>query len=185
MPHTWDARCRYKVLQQPHDDPRSQVCTSHPLHDPACRRCWVLALQNAVNTVKNCCAERWAVVLSVLLLLWLARVLRGPCFFPVGFRAFWRARARPQPQNAAIYGVLLHVRFRAGLRAALFGLLFLRPLARARHPLQLNMITIIIASLALPAARHTRTPRDDDQHSSLCITIMIMITPSIESLALP
>ena len=81
--------------------------------------------QNAIKTVKNCCAERGAVVLSVLLLLWLARVLRGPCFFPVGVRAFWRARARPQPQNAAIYGVLLHLRFRAGLRAALFGLLFL------------------------------------------------------------
>ena len=42
-------------------------------------------LQNAVNTAKKCCAERWAVVLSVLLLLWLARVLRGPCFFRVGF----------------------------------------------------------------------------------------------------
>ena len=90
----------------------------------------VLALQNAVNTVKNRCAERWAVVLSVLLLLWLARVLRDPCFFRVGFRAFWRARARPQPQHAAIYGVLLHLRFRAGLRAVLFGLLFLLPLAR-------------------------------------------------------
>ena len=37
----------------------------------------------------------WAVVLSVLLLLWLARVLRGPCFFRVGFRASWRARATP------------------------------------------------------------------------------------------
>ena len=60
----------------------------------ACRRCWV-ALRNAVNTIKNCCAERWAVVLSVLLRL--ARVLRGPCFFRIGFRAFWRARARPQP----------------------------------------------------------------------------------------
>ena len=90
-----------------------------------------LTLQNAVNTVKNCCAERWAVVLSVLLLLWLARALRCPCFFSVGFRAFWRARARPQPQNAAIYGVFLHLRFRAGLRAVLFGLLFLGPLARA------------------------------------------------------
>ena len=98
----------------------------------ACRRWWVLALQNAVNTAKNCCAERWAVVLSVLLLLWLARVLRGPCFFRVGFQAFWRARARPQPQNAAIYSVLLHLRFRAGLRAVLFGLLFLGPLARVR-----------------------------------------------------
>ena len=86
----------------------------------ACWRCWALALQNAVNTVKNCCAERWAVVLSVLLLLWLARVLRGPCFFRVGFRAFRRVRARPQPQNAAVYGVLLLLRFRAGLRAVLF-----------------------------------------------------------------
>ena len=95
----------------------------------ACRRCWVLALQNAANTVKNCCAERWAIALSVLLLLWLARVLRGPCFFRVGFRAFWRARVT---QNAAIYGVLLLLRFRAGLRAVLFRLLFLRPLARAR-----------------------------------------------------
>ena len=45
---------------------------------------------------KRCrCAERFVVVLSVLLLLWLARVLRGPCFFSVGFRAFWRARATP------------------------------------------------------------------------------------------
>ena len=33
-----------------------------------------------------------------------------------------------------IFGVLLHLRFRAGLRAALFGLLFLGPLARARAP---------------------------------------------------
>ena len=57
----------------------------------ACRRCWVLALRNAVNTVKNCCAERWAVVLSVLLRL--ARVLRGPCFFRIGFGPFG-ARAR-------------------------------------------------------------------------------------------
>ena len=61
---------------------------------------------------------------TVLLLLWLARVLRGPCFFPLVFGPSG-ARARPQPQNAAIYGVLLHLRFRAGLRAALFGLLFL------------------------------------------------------------
>ena len=95
----------------------------------ACRRCWVLALRNAVNTVKNCCAERWAVVLSVLLRL--ARVLRGPCFFALVFGPFG-ARARPQPQNADIYSVLLLLRFRAGLRAVLFGLLFLRPLARAR-----------------------------------------------------
>ena len=85
----------------------------------ACRRCWVLTLENAVNKV----AEPWAAP---------AGVLRGPCFFPVGFRAFWRARARPRPQNAAIHGVLLHFRFRAGLRAVLFGLLFLGPLARAR-----------------------------------------------------
>ena len=87
-------------------------------------RRWVLALQNAVTTAKNCCAERWAVVLSVLLLLWLARVLRGPCFFLLVFGPFC-ARARPQPQNAAIYGDLLHVHFQAGLRAVLFGLLFL------------------------------------------------------------
>ena len=40
-----------------------------------------------------------------------------------------RVRARPQPQNAAIYGVLLHLRFRPGL------LLFLGPLARARDPM--------------------------------------------------
>ena len=39
------------------------------------------ALQKPVNTAKNCCAERWAVVLSVLLLLWLARVLRGHLLF--------------------------------------------------------------------------------------------------------
>ena len=44
----------------------------------------------------------------------------------------WRARARPHSQNAAICGVLLRLRFRAGLRAVLFGLLFLGPLARAR-----------------------------------------------------
>ena len=98
----------------------------------ACRRCWVLALQNAVNTVNNCYAQHGAVVLSVLLLLWLARVLRGPGFLRFGFRAFWRARARPQPQNAAICSVVLRLRFRAGLRAVLFGLLVLGPLARAR-----------------------------------------------------
>ena len=45
-----------------------------------------------------------------------------------------RACVRPQPQNVVIYGVLLHLRFRAGLRAALFGLLF-RALARARDPM--------------------------------------------------
>ena len=89
------------------------------------------ALQNAVNTAKNCCAEFWAVVLSVLLLLRLARALRGPCFFPVGFRAFSRA----QPQNAAVYCVLLHLRFRAGLRAALFGLCFWASGARAHDPM--------------------------------------------------
>ena len=76
-------------------------------------------------------AERWPVVLSVLLLPWLARVLRGPCFF----RWFSGLLARPQPQNAAIYGVLLHLRFRPGLRAAPFGLLFLGLLARARDPM--------------------------------------------------
>ena len=91
----------------------------------ACRRCWALALQNAVNTAKNCCAERWAVVLSVLLLLWLARALRGPCLFPVGFRAFWRARARPQPCVVAFA-------FPGWLAGCSFGLLFLGPLAPAR-----------------------------------------------------
>ena len=101
----------------------------------ACRRCWVLVLQNAANTVENCCAEQWAAVLSVLLLLWLARVLRGPCFVPVGFRAFWRERARPPPQNAAIYGVLLHLRFRAGLRASLSGASGARARTRARDPM--------------------------------------------------
>ena len=50
-------------------------------------------------------------------------------FFALVFGPFG---ARPQPQNAAIYGVVLLLRFRAGLRAVLFGLLFLRPLARAR-----------------------------------------------------
>ena len=40
------------------------------------------------------------------------------------------ARGNPRPQNANIYGMLLHLRFRAGLRAALFGLLFLGPLVR-------------------------------------------------------
>ena len=100
-----------------------------------CRRCWVLALQDAENSAQNCCAERWAVVLSVLLLLWLARVLRAPCLFPVGFRASWCAHARPQAQNTAIYGGFLHLRFRAGLLAVLFGLLFLGPLARARDPM--------------------------------------------------
>ena len=58
------------------------------------------SLQNAVNTANNCCAERWAVVLSVLLLLWLARVLRGPCFFRVGFRV---ARARATPATKLYY----------------------------------------------------------------------------------
>ena len=72
-------------------------------HCRVCRRCWALALQNAVNTVKNCCAERWAAVLSVLLLLWLARALRGPCLFPVGFRAFWRTRARATPATKRCY----------------------------------------------------------------------------------
>ena len=71
----------------------------------ACRRCWVLALQNAVNTAKSCCAERWALVLSVFLLLWLARVLRGPCFFPVGFRAFWRARGRDPSHKTLLFTV--------------------------------------------------------------------------------
>ena len=50
---------------------------------------------------ENCCAERWAVVLSVLLLLWLARVLRGPCFFRVGFRAFWQELFNFQLQKLA------------------------------------------------------------------------------------
>ena len=57
----------------------------------ACRRCWVLALQNAVNTVKNC------------YLLRLARVLRGPCFFRFGFRAFWRA---PNTEIGEVSGTL-------------------------------------------------------------------------------
>ena len=80
---------------------------------------------------QNFGAERWAVVLSGLLLLgWLARcaVL---AFFALVFGASG-ARAGPQPQNAVIYGVLLHLRFRAGLRAVLFGLLFLGPLACGR-----------------------------------------------------
>ena len=52
-------------------------------------------------------------------------------FFALVFGPFGaRARARPQPQNAAIYGVLLLLRFRAGLRAVHFGLL-----ARARDPM--------------------------------------------------
>ena len=66
-------------------------------------------------------------------LLWLARVLRGPCFFPL---VFGPSSARPQPQNAAICSVLLRLRFRAGLRAVLFGLLVLGPLARARDPVR-------------------------------------------------
>ena len=40
-----------------------------------------LPVGNPCKTSRIRCAERWAVVLSVLLLLWLARVLRGPCFF--------------------------------------------------------------------------------------------------------
>ena len=87
-----------------------------------CRRCWLLALQNAENTA------RWADVLFVLLLLWLARVLCGP-FFPLGFWALWRAP--PWPQNAAIYSVLLRPCFRAGLLAVLFRLGVLGPLARS------------------------------------------------------
>ena len=100
----------------------------------ACRRHWALALQNAINTAKNCCAERWG-----------GRSVRF-AFAVAGSRAAqslrWffgpsgaRACARPQPQNTAIYGVVLHLRFRPGLRAALFGLLFLGPLARARDPM--------------------------------------------------
>ena len=96
----------------------------------ACRRCWALALQNAVNTVKNCYAARWAVVLSALLLLWLARVLRGPCLLPLVFG----------PSDAAICGVLLRLRVRAGLRAVLFGLLVLGPLARACAGPHVNLL---------------------------------------------
>ena len=99
-------------------------------HCRACRRCWALARQNAVNTVKTAVLRVGLLFLSALLLLcWLARcaVL---AFFPLVFGPSG-VRARPQPQNAAIYGVLLHLRFRAGLRAALLGLLFLGPLARA------------------------------------------------------
>ena len=44
---------------------------------------------------------------------------------------FGHSGARPQPQNAAICGVLLRLRFRAGLRAFFSGLLVLGPLARA------------------------------------------------------
>ena len=67
---------------------------------------------NVVNTVKNC-AERWAVVLSVLLLLWLARVLRGPCLFPVGFRA----RARDPSHKTLLVTVLCCTLFGALARA--------------------------------------------------------------------
>ena len=92
-------------------------------------------LQHAANPVKSCCAERWAVVLSVLLLLWLACVLRGPCFFCVGFRAFWRARARD-------------------LRAVLFGLLFLRPLARARARPHVSYLVWVPARAQKAGPRH-------------------------------
>ena len=43
-----------------------------------------------------------------------------------------RCKYRPKKEHAAICGVLLRLRFRAGLRAVLFGLLFLGPLARTR-----------------------------------------------------
>ena len=68
----------------------------------------------SINTVKSCCAERWAVV---LLLLWLAHALRGPCFFPLVSGLLASARD-PSHKNAAIYGVLLRLCFQAGLRAA-------------------------------------------------------------------
>ena len=68
-----------------------------------------MLLQNAVNTVKNCCAERRVVFLSVLLLLWLARVLRGPCFFPVGFRAVWRARAKDPSLKTLLFTVFCSI----------------------------------------------------------------------------
>ena len=94
----------------------------------ACRRCWVLALRNAVNTAKNCCAERWA---GFAFAVAGSRAARSLLFSRLFSGLLARARARPQPHNTAIYGVLLHSRFRPGLRAALFGLLFWGPLARA------------------------------------------------------
>ena len=63
-----------------------------------------------VNTIKNCDAERWAVVRSVFLLLWVARALRGPCFFPVGFWAFWRACARAPSHKTMLFAVFCCVR---------------------------------------------------------------------------
>ena len=91
----------------------------------SCRRCWVLALQNAVNTVKNCYAKCWCCSVRF------AFVVAGSCaarswLFSGWFTGFLaRGRARPQPQNAAICGCLLRLRFWAGLRAVLLGLLVL------------------------------------------------------------
>ena len=69
----------------------------------ACFRYRALALQNAVNTAKNCCAEPWAVVLSVFALAVAGSRAARSLFFPLVFGPSG-ARARPQPQNAAIYG---------------------------------------------------------------------------------
>ena len=83
------------------------------------------------------CAERFVVVLSVLLLLWLARMLRGPCLFPVGFRAFWRARARDPSHKTLLFTVFCCICV-SGLAC---GLLFLGCFfwslwrARARDPM--------------------------------------------------
>ena len=58
--------------------------------------------KRCINTAKNCCAERWAAVLPFLLLLWLARVLRCPCFFPLVFGPSG-ARARATPATKRCY----------------------------------------------------------------------------------
>ena len=61
------------------------------------------SLYKTVNTAQNCCAERWAVVLSVL---WLARVLRGPCFFLCSFSGLLaRARTRDPSHKTLLFTV--------------------------------------------------------------------------------
>ena len=90
----------------------------------AWRRCWVLALQNAVNTVENCCAE---ICPFCFCCGWLARcaVL---AFFPLVFGPYG-AHAR-DPSKTVLFTAFCCI-----CVAALFGLLFLGPLARARYPM--------------------------------------------------
>ena len=83
---------------------------------------------NAVNTVKKCYAARWADVLFVLLLHWLPRALRCPCYFPLGFWALWRACA---PNHKTLLCSVFCCVCGSGL-ACEPRLVVLGPLARAR-----------------------------------------------------